>query len=464
VNPTTSRWRQVAGLFALGLATAPSARAAEVDFEGYYRARAHVFSSLSIDPQADNYEGVSGWIEHRVWLRPRFLINDKIGVFAEIKGFDNLVWGNEPHAWFDPSIQLDVPLVLTDELTAPVTTDDERAPLVDITLWRAWGEVHVGDHKFLVGRMPLNWGQGVWQNDGLGYDGEYGDTVDRVQWEGLFNGQIYGSLAFDVNRKGLLAAPDGTFSVYGMAAVRTEVVTAGVNLQYRRAVVPDAGVDPFDMFTGDVALRASFGPIQAKLEALVVFGGGDLESLNDARFASGGGVVDLKALTPQVDVGFRFALATGDGNPNDSRIKTFQFDRDYNFGIIMFEQPMPLFEAPIPTDENGGRDDSLVALGPTMSNAMVFVPEVSRDLGAGFRVGLLGVMAPVAKVPDLLVAQERRYYGTEVDLKVGYTGLDHLDVQLTGALYAPGGYVQRANDLDLGGIVFGSRLNITIGF
>jgi hypothetical protein len=151
----------MAGLLALGLLSSGAARAAEVDFEGYYRARGHVFHSLSIDNDLAGYEGTSAWLEHRFWLRPRFLINDKVGVFAEIKGFDNLKWGNEPHTWFDPAQQLDVPLILSDDVTPPVDSDDPRAPLVDITLWRAWGEVHLANHRFLIGRMPLHWGSGV---------------------------------------------------------------------------------------------------------------------------------------------------------------------------------------------------------------------------------------------------------------------------------------------------------------
>jgi hypothetical protein len=103
-------------------------------------------------------------------------------------------------------------------------------------------------------------------------------------------------------------------------------------------------------------------------------------------------------------------------------------------------------------------------MGPTVSNALVFVPEVARDLGAGFRVGAMAVISQAARVPDTPEFSRRKYYGTEADLKVGYTGLEHLDVSLTGAMYFPGGFVQNANALDLNGVVYGGRLNVTIGF
>ncbi len=470
VNPTSSSpCSSTTPLRSLGVALllvpALGAQAAEIDIEGFYRARGRIYETLSIDRALTNQEGTSAWLEHRFVLRPKILINDKLGVFADIRGFDNLRFGHQPVTWFDPTSQLGLPQLLSDDLRPPGDGGDATLPVVDISLWRAWGEVHLGDHRFSLGRMPLHWGAGVWQNDGLGLTAEFGDSVDRLQWEGLFNDQIYGSLALDLNTRGFVNSNDLTWSVNGLAAWRTEQLVAGLNLQYRRSTSSEVGVDPAQLFTADVALDVTLGPLSVKLEALVQLGGGDLDNgLNDVQIAAGGGVVDLGLTIPQADLRFRYALATGDDNPNDQRIKTFYFDRDYNFGIILFEQPMPTLAAALGTPANGGRDYSIAQTGPTVSNAMVFAPEIARTFGDLIELRAMGVIGVTAKLPELAENESRRYYGSEFDLSVAYVGLESLDVILTGAVFVPGGYIKNYDGLGLSNPVWGGQLLVRFGF
>jgi len=471
-HPSPPR-RPTAGLRSLLLllgafAYSPVSHAADVDFQGYYRARDQIFSTLSVDSSLPGALGTSAWIEHRFWLRPRILINDKIGVFADIKGLDNVVWGQQPAPWFDPASGGSQPLVYTDDLTAPTSATDPTVPLFDLTLWHVWGEVHLGNQSFKIGRMPLQWGAGVWQNDGLGFNGEYGDTADRIQWEGLVNDQIYTSLAFDVNSRGLVNQTDATWSMNGMAAWRTEQVKAGVNLQYRRSVSSDVGQNPFDLFTADLALDGTLGPLTFRLEALAHTGSGDFDTgLNDITVAAGGGVVDLGLTTPNFDARFRYALATGDKNPTDSHLKTFTFDRDYNFGLILFEQPMPTLAASASstvTDPNGIYDYSLTQTGIGVSNAMIFAPEISRTVFDKVKFKAMGVFAMPAAHPTTPTYVHRRYYGSEIDVSAAYVGLEHLDLVLTGAAFIPGGYITNVDNLGLNGTVFGGQLNVRFGF
>jgi len=447
------------------LTAVPRAQAAEVDFEGYYRARGRAFHSLSIDHDLSGYEGTSAWAEHRFWLKPRILVSDEVAVFAELRGLDNLVWGTEARSYFDPTTADNVPMAFTDDLTAPVPTElDQGSVLLDITLWRAWGEVHLGRHRFRVGRMPLHWGSGVWQNDGLGRNGEYGDSADRIQWEGLF-GDVYASLAVDVNAESFVNQTDNTMSYNGMAAWRTEQVVAGLNLQFRHTDNAEDGGQGLDLFTADAALDAELGQLEVHLEAVARFGSGDLDTgLNDVQIASGGGILEGRLLTDAVDVGLTFGMATGDANLNDNKLKTFSFDRDYNLGIILFEQPLPTLASSLPTAENGGRDYSLTLTGPTVSNALLVAPKLSRHFGDDWKVEAQGVFARTARVPQTDAYATRKFYGSEIDASVSFEGVEHLDLLGTVGVFFPGGYYSNFENLGISGIVVGGQVVTRIRF
>ena len=78
------------------LAGALPASAAELDFEGFYRARARAFNSLSLNRSAELAEGTQAWVQHRVWLRPRVLIDEHAAVFIDFRALDGVYWGDTP--------------------------------------------------------------------------------------------------------------------------------------------------------------------------------------------------------------------------------------------------------------------------------------------------------------------------------------------------------------------------------
>ncbi len=446
---------------ALFLAGSTVAEAAEIDFEGFYRSRARAYDSLSLDRDLADYEGLSAWVEHRFWLRPRVLISDEISVFAEIRGLDNVVWGNRPVTWFDPVADGLVPQAFTEELSAPIPDTDPAATLRDITLWRAWGEVRSGDHLFRFGRVPLHWGLGVWQNDGLGLHGLHGDSADRVQWEGLF-GDIWASLAVDVMASGFVNERDGTVAFNALTAWRTEQVVAGLNLQLRHTLAPPGEAGRLNVFTVSGAVDAQLGFLEIRGEAVGRFGGGDLDTgLTDITIATGGGVLDLTARTDIADLGLIAGVASGDADPTDSRIKTFTFDRDFRVGFILWEHPLPTLAAAIPGPENAGRSFEQALTGPAISNAIFFVPKVGRDLPLGLRGEVQAVVARSARLPDLPQFENRAFYGVEGNATLRYVDMDHLDVAATAGLFVPGPHFTNA---DIGGYVLGGQLTARIRF
>ena len=73
---------RLAVLFALAPILFSTAQAAEVQFEGSYRARANIYDSLSLDRSLNNSDGRAFSIHHRLWLGPRLVLGDHVAMYA----------------------------------------------------------------------------------------------------------------------------------------------------------------------------------------------------------------------------------------------------------------------------------------------------------------------------------------------------------------------------------------------
>ena len=76
--------------FALAFLAPLDSIGAEVQFEGYYRARARAFDTLSLNRSITESEGSSVFLQHRLWLKPKFLISENVSVMTEFRGLDNV--------------------------------------------------------------------------------------------------------------------------------------------------------------------------------------------------------------------------------------------------------------------------------------------------------------------------------------------------------------------------------------
>jgi hypothetical protein len=456
------RW----GLALATFAVTSSASASEVVFDGSYRARFRVYDSLSIDKSLAESEGRAAYVQHRFLLRPRFLVNDKISVFADFKGLDNVHWGDEVAQWTDPVNGLDVPIAWSDDLTAPTGQNDDgtvdaRAPLLDFTLWRVWAEIDTKIGKFSFGRMPIHWGSGIWQNDGMGVNAEYGDSADRVQWEKEIS-KIHVRIGAEFDAEGLVNDNDDTLGVNASVAYRNEHLLLGTNLQLKTAPSRD-----FTLFTADIATEATLGKLNVRLEGVGQFGSGDLENgATDVQVMAFGAVLAAEIDISNFVVTLEGGLATGDKNPTDEKIRTFSFDRDYNVGVILFEQPLPTLSSGLAND--GGRSFGAALSGPSVSNALYLRPQVSRELPwvKGLSVNLGMLAARTMTMPD--TEPGRSSYGMEFTLGARYTGIEHLDIMATGAIFLPGSYYREFADTEFisgfSGTVLGGQLITRVHF
>lgn len=432
------------------------ASAAEVDFEGFYRARARLFNSLSLNRTEESAEGVQAWIQHRVWLRPRILIDDKTAVFVDLRALDGVAWGDSPLT--RPDVTGATVLTDLDDGVATATTADGGNTPADIALWRAWGEAHFGNAHIRVGRMPLHWGAGIWQNDGLGLDADFGDTVDRAQFEYRFDDAVYASVAMDVHTEGYINYSDGSHAFSGILGYLTETVDAGVYLQYRTA--PSRNVQ---IFSVDVAASTDLGPLSIDLESIGQFGSGDFGAgLTDGKLTAFGGVMDLGLKANKLRFGAEGGFGTGDGSV-DEKVTTFTFDRDFDVALMLFEQPMPRLQAAVPSSTNGGVDYAEVLSGNAMSNVLYLRPTVGYTLREDLFADVSLIAARTAKLPD--TEADRTGYGLEADARLKYDPTEHIQVAGTAGLFFPGKFYKNANtDIDFSAPTFGFELNTRIRF
>ncbi|MEZ4241281.1 MAG: hypothetical protein R3F59_35015 [Myxococcota bacterium] len=424
------------------LSVSTGARAAEVQVDGFYRARFRAFDTLSLSRTLASGEGLSALAQHRLWLRPRFLLSDDVQLVAEIRALDGVAWGDQVADYGD--LGDPPPNVFEYDLTAPTSDTDPTASLLDITLWRIYGQVDTDIGRWTFGRVPLMWGSGIWLNDGISVDplsADYGDSTDRVQWEKLFEDQFYLRASVDVPAERLVNVGDDT-TAFGLGlAYKTEAMTAGAVLQLDHTGRRSDEVGALNVFTADLAGDAVLGKMDVAAEVVGQFGGGDFDNgIDGAGITAVGAVLEAGLEVDRFRAQVQGGLATGDGNPNDKSLREFTFDRDYSVGMFLFEQPMPTLAAATPTTTNGGRDYSQVVTGTALSNALFLKPQVTMNIVDGFSARVAWLGARVAKSPPTStgVAQVRSY-GNEFQIGANYSGIPHFEIDAQGGLFLPGG-------------------------
>lgn len=138
----------------------------------------------------------------RLRLEPTFNIDEGTSVHIQADVYDNLVLGSTPAGQDLSGMYSDTnppPLgafgYAGNEGQWPMTRgyNSDRDAL---TVKRAWAEVAVPLGILKFGRQPNHWGMGIFANGGgrdpingsYDYDGDYGDTVDRVSFSALIPG------------------------------------------------------------------------------------------------------------------------------------------------------------------------------------------------------------------------------------------------------------------------------------
>ncbi len=424
------------------LAATPGASAAQLEWDGHYRARGLLFDSLSLSDTNAQAEGTSNLLDHRLRLQPRFHITERVGLFAQIDALSLVPWGGQVEGYEDP-VTGDVTYLAYDQTLVSPTTSAGGSTPAGIAVTRAWGEVYTDIGRFRFGRVPLHWGAGIWQNDGFAPDAEYGDTADRIQFTSRI-GMVYLMGAWDVNYEGYVNVPDDMQSLNLAFAYQTETLGLGFHNQYRWQPSENLSI-----YTGDLWAKAQMGTVEIEAEVVGVFGAGNLGGgANDLRIASVGAMLRGDAQLDKIIVGIEGGLATGDAE-DDSTIKTFTFDRDHNLTLMMFEEPMPTLEATTANETNGGRDYDAVLTGEGIRNALYLRPHVGYRVMDDLTVDLAVFGAQAARLPE--EDRENKGYGWEFDASVIYNPYEHFELRGMAGLFLPGSFYSAYEDDELGG-------------
>jgi uncharacterized protein (TIGR04551 family) len=171
-----------------------------LELNGYFRFRYDLFVNMAMgrDPDPMGYylwlgngpispAGTQTSANMRLRVEPTFNVSEQVRIKAEIDILDNIVMGQNPAGpnWnqVDFSAWSQIP-----------PTYGYNASVNAIEVKRAWGEVQTAIGLLSFGRMPTNWGMGIYANAGGGIDQEFGDSVDRIQFA-IPIGGVLGGLA-----------------------------------------------------------------------------------------------------------------------------------------------------------------------------------------------------------------------------------------------------------------------------
>lgn len=439
------------------LAALPTpAHATELTWDGFYRGRGLVYDSLSLADTESNTraEGTADVFDHRLLLQPTWVLSDRAAIHAQLDLLAYTSWGGTPDTWTDPT---------TGEAIATAQADGVVNSGASIAATRAWGEATTPIGRFALGRMPMTWGAGILWNPGDTPDSEYGDTVDRLQFN-TRAGPVFVMAAWDLLDEGYIGEWDDMAAVSLALGYRSETAGLGLLNNYKYQPYTDY---KYQAYTGDLWGYAELGPLRLQLETVGVFGGGNLDTgANDISILAVGGMLDGEWKTETVSVGLEGGFATGDEDPTDEKLTTFTFDRDHNVALMMFEESMPTLASTVVNETNQGRDDDAVISGDGISNALYLRPRVKYRPLPGLEAELAWIGARRAKNAATIAGREG--YGNEFDLSLRYDPAPHVWVQGTVGLFLPGEYYSDYATTDLGRgfdkAAIGGRLLGTVEF
>ncbi|MDI3289231.1 TIGR04551 family protein [Polyangium sp. 15x6] len=152
----------------------------------------------------------------RFRLTPELHISDNLRVLSQIDILDNFVLGSTPEGYWNTPADAGgyrvgtrggyAPLgALATTSWAPVA--GQTSTVDSIIVKRAWGEYVTPVGLLRFGRMPNQWGLGILNNEGNGYDSDYQSTVDRIMFvTGIKKYDLYFAGAWDFISEGPTSA------------------------------------------------------------------------------------------------------------------------------------------------------------------------------------------------------------------------------------------------------------------
>ncbi len=288
--------------------------ALEVEESGYFRVRAKSTNERQISK--------ANYLESRFRWEPELKIVDKLSVMMQmdVEG----LWGTHPS----------------------IFNIDSKATQLDFKFNRAWLRYLTPVGLLEVGRMPSDWGLGIFTNDGNGFDDLFGDNYDGDTFDRILFGTkplgrespLTTAIIFDQVSTGSVTDVNDDVSELILAVLYNElnfVTGAYGGMRVQKSTSTEA-------YFGDIYLKFSMKGINLEAESVYLHGHSRAlqTSLNQGKYiidqvgAAGKLSYSGKFLEPSLEVGF----ASGDNNPLNRHVTQFTFHRDYNVGLILYEE------------------------------------------------------------------------------------------------------------------------------
>lgn len=426
-----------------------AAAAAEFRLDGFYRFRGEVYDTLSLDREDSDSEGVRDFMSHRLRVIPHIRLNSNVHVYVDLDLMDVLKFASNPEV-----------LAATGQTRATGETFDEPVALSQsslpgsdyresLVLRRAWAELYTPYVDFKVGRMGNHWGMGLLANDGnCAMTCDNGDTVDRLMVSTSLLDPVRISFAFDTRAEGFINRDDDAHSFLLTGGYMGEVHTVGGWVRWTRQ--PMNGLN---LVHGDLYGRTKLGPLSMELEALIQWGQATTTDIGveDLNILAGGGAFDAELAIAPWSVGLQVGVATGDATPEDNTWNTLTLDRDHDIGLLMFEQPMPVFQfGDAATEENQNIDGSRVIMGEGVSNAVYLMPRFHIDALQNLDLGVSATLA-FPLVPEAFGLTDPTIYGAEIDLMATWTLFGNFEIGGRAGFFIPGPVFEPYTDFAFGG-------------
>ncbi len=371
-----------------------------IDFSthGYYRTRIVAVDDLDLQttntnmPHDNNRQGFISYNDMRLRLLPVLKLNDNISIQAQFDILDNVLYGS------NETRQLNIHSAVVGTQTLPAgagsfwMTGGAAGDMGSINVRRVWMDILTPVGKFRLGRQPTNWGLGIFQNDGLDPNADFGDTADRIMWMAAYpfkgGGTLSGGLLWDIayeaqvdpRTQGLggeirsYAQNSNQYAAFFMYEEPAWAMGLFGGLRRRsgsdgavtmtakdvHGVDQPAGIDGGTLLGfGDLYARYRYKNYHFGFEG--VFIGGEISTglaIDAVPFSAltSGGIIELppdqsmRVFLAAFEAGaeydwggewnFKTGYAEGDATPLSSRITQLGFRPDYQIALMMFRMPL----------------------------------------------------------------------------------------------------------------------------
>ncbi len=316
--------------------------------EGSWSVAATGEDSFPIDVDG-NTLGQKQFAEHRLRIAPSYAASDKLKVLGEA----DLLFG---------TLAGQVATSPTGDFPYLVHTRDERDGLKQAEFRKLYVDWLSGVGRLRVGQMGSQWGLGIVANDGSadfdwGGPRFHGDLVDRVifstrpfaqrseTWGKLVVG-LGGDLVYRDQAADLF---DGDNALQGVMALvwSPEGATSRGGVYIVRRQQSDHDGEELNVWVldlhGRLDQRLAESGINLRLEGEVTRVVGSTTISRDLDFPERdvrqfGTAAEVALVAPRWEALVQTGYASGDRNPNDKTVSSFEFDPEYRVGLILFQE------------------------------------------------------------------------------------------------------------------------------